>query len=88
MLVPTDGEAQDVFRGRQSKAEFSGVGTDDLKQATQTASQTRRTLRNPAAQRPMNATAAFGAAGHARVGCWWTHLLVQQPQGVFDVGVL
>lgn len=60
VLVPTDGEAQDVFRGRESKAELSGVVTDDLKQATQTASQTRRALRNPASQRPLNATAAFG----------------------------
>lgn len=49
MLVPTDGEAQDVFRGRESKAELSGVVTDDLKQATQTTSQIRRALRNPAA---------------------------------------
>lgn len=40
MLVPTDGEAQDVFGGRESKAELSGVVTDDLKQGTQTASQT------------------------------------------------
>lgn len=88
VLVPTDGESQDVFGGRESKAELSGVVTDDLEQSTQTASQTRRALRNPAAQRQVNTTAAFGVAGHARVGCWCAHLLVQQPQGVFDVGVL
>lgn len=40
MLLLTDGETQDVFRGRQSKSELSGVMTDNLEHASETASQT------------------------------------------------
>lgn len=66
-MILTDGEAQDVFRGRQSKSELSGVMTDDLQQATDTPASQTDALRNTAAQRSVNATAAVRSVGHASI---------------------
>lgn len=47
-----------------------------------------KVLRNSAARRSVNAAAAVRSAGHLKTGVWGAHLLVDQPQGVFDVGIL
>lgn len=111
MHILTDGEAEDVFRGRQSKAKLPCVMADDLSvQQTQKSSfrnkaaPRNRASTNAQPRRCLNAPAAFEnttrfvqkfvvfkcnfksspVRGDNQTG----YLFVQQPQCIFNVGVL